>query len=105
MLAQEGEQAMLVVCGTDLYPNMKRCQLTPPVVIGLRSVAALKGTSDSSDLMLPGAVLGRVDDMLIICGVNVYPSALKKVLMKAFHEIVWTTLGADESLPPPIHRP
>jgi hypothetical protein len=96
---------MLVVCGTDLYPNMKRCQLTPPVVIGLRSVAALKGTSDSSDLLLPGAVLGRVDDMLIICGVNVYPSALKKVLMKAFHEIVWTTLGADESLPPPIHRP
>src|SRR6266853_337214 len=31
-------------------------------------------------LMLPGGVLGRVDDMLIIRGVNVYPSALANIL-------------------------
>jgi phenylacetate-CoA ligase len=31
-------------------------------------------------LMLPGGVLGRVDDMLIIRGVNVYPSALENIL-------------------------
>jgi 4-hydroxybenzoyl-CoA reductase subunit beta len=42
MLAEEGEQAMLVAGGTDLYPNMKRRQCTPPVVIGLRGIAALK---------------------------------------------------------------
>ncbi|HEV2579925.1 MAG TPA: FAD binding domain-containing protein, partial [Ktedonobacteraceae bacterium] len=42
MLAQEGEQAMLVAGGTDLYPNMKRRQFTPPVLIGLRAIAALK---------------------------------------------------------------
>ena len=31
-------------------------------------------------LLLPGGVLGRVDDMLIIRGVNVYPSALANIL-------------------------
>jgi phenylacetate-CoA ligase len=33
-----------------------------------------------SFLLLPGGVLGRVDDMLIVRGVNVYPSALANVL-------------------------
>lgn len=33
-----------------------------------------------SFLLLPGGVLGRVDDMLIVCGVNVYPSALAEIL-------------------------
>ena len=42
MLAQEGEQAMLVAGGTDLYPNMKRRQFAPPVLIGLRAITALK---------------------------------------------------------------
>jgi 4-hydroxybenzoyl-CoA reductase subunit beta len=42
MLAQEGEQAMLVAGGTDLYPNMKRRQFTPPVLVGLRYIATLR---------------------------------------------------------------
>ncbi len=42
MLAQEGEQAMLVAGGTDLFPNMKRRQFTPSIVIGLRNIASLK---------------------------------------------------------------
>lgn len=42
MLAQEGEQAMLVAGGTDLFPNMKRRQFTPAVVIGLRGIASLQ---------------------------------------------------------------
>src|SRR6202030_1927770 len=49
MLNQEGEQAMLVAGGTDLFPNMKRRQFTPPVVIGLRNIAALKGISGSPE--------------------------------------------------------
>ena len=49
MLAQEGEQAMLVAGGTDLYPNMKRRQFTPPVLIGLQAVAALKSISGSPE--------------------------------------------------------
>src|SRR5947208_9142265 len=42
VLAQEGERAMLVAGGTDLYPNMKRRQFTPEVVIGLRGIPDLK---------------------------------------------------------------
>jgi 4-hydroxybenzoyl-CoA reductase subunit beta len=50
MLAQEGEQqAMLVAGGTDLYPNMKRRQFTPSVLIGLRSILALKHISGSPE--------------------------------------------------------
>lgn len=47
MLAAEGSQAMLVAGGTDLYPNMKRRQFTPPVLIGLRQIAALKQINGS----------------------------------------------------------
>ncbi len=49
MLVQEGNQAMLVAGGTDLYPNMKRRQFTPPVLIGLRNIAALKYISGSPE--------------------------------------------------------
>ena len=49
LLAQEGEQAMLVAGGTDLYPNMKRRQFTPPVLIGLRGLAELKRVSGSPE--------------------------------------------------------
>jgi 4-hydroxybenzoyl-CoA reductase subunit beta len=49
VLAREGEQAMLVAGGTDLYPNMKRRQFTPPVLIGLRGIAELKHISGSPE--------------------------------------------------------
>jgi 4-hydroxybenzoyl-CoA reductase subunit beta len=49
MLDQEREQAMLVAGGTDLYPNMKRRQFTPPVLIGLRAISALKSISGSPE--------------------------------------------------------
>ena len=48
MLAQEEERAMLVAGGTDLYPNMKRRQFTPPVLIGLHGITALKHISGSA---------------------------------------------------------
>jgi 4-hydroxybenzoyl-CoA reductase subunit beta len=48
-LAQEEEQAMLVAGGTDLYPNMKRRQFTPPVLIGLRAISELKHISGSPE--------------------------------------------------------
>src|SRR5258708_27849824 len=48
LLIQEGDQAMLVAGGTDLYPNMKRRQFTPPVLIGLRGIPELKSISGSS---------------------------------------------------------
>lgn len=49
MLTAEGSQAMLVAGGTDLYPNMKRRQFTPPVLIGLRQITALKQISGSPE--------------------------------------------------------
>ena len=39
--AGEGPDAACVAGGTDLYPNMKRRQQTPKVVIGLSRIAAL----------------------------------------------------------------
>ncbi len=49
MLSFEGEEAMLVAGGTDLFPNMKRRQFTPPVVIGLRNIASLKTITGSPE--------------------------------------------------------
>ncbi len=49
MLTQEGEQAMLVAGGTDLYPNMKRRQFTPPILIGLRGIQSMKSISGSPE--------------------------------------------------------
>src|SRR5689334_14320695 len=40
LLAEHGARAMVVAGGTDLYPNMKRRQQEPEVLIGLRGIAA-----------------------------------------------------------------
>src|SRR5256886_2167675 len=42
MMADNGPDAMFVAGGTDLYPNMKRRQQTPKVVIGLTHVNELR---------------------------------------------------------------
>ncbi len=52
-------------------------------------------------LLLPGGVLGRVDDMLIIRGVNVYPSALANILhrfseVKEYRVIITSEGSMDE---------
>ncbi len=40
--AEHGDDAMFVAGGTDLYPNMKRRQMEPRVLIGLRDIQELK---------------------------------------------------------------
>ncbi|MBI3722912.1 FAD binding domain-containing protein [bacterium] len=45
ILAAEGPDAQVVAGGTDLFPNMKRRQQTPKVVVGLRRIGALRGRS------------------------------------------------------------
>jgi 4-hydroxybenzoyl-CoA reductase subunit beta len=60
MLAQEGADAILVAGGTDLYPNMKRRQFTPSVLIGLRNLPELKyiaGTPESGLCLGSGITL------------------------------------------------
>lgn len=43
MLAEGGPNAMAVAGGTDLYPNMKRRQFEPKVLVGLRGLRDLQG--------------------------------------------------------------
>lgn len=60
MLAQEGDRAMLVAGGTDLYPNMKRRQFTPGVLVGLRKVASMQlvnGTAEQGMRIGAGVTL------------------------------------------------
>ncbi len=53
-------------------------------------------------LALPGGVLGRVDDMLIVRGVNVYPSALADVLHRfpevAEYKVIVTQAGSMDEI-------
>lgn len=49
LLAEYGPEAMAVSGGTDLYPNMKRRQFEPKVLVGLRGLEGLKRITGSPD--------------------------------------------------------
>jgi len=55
LLAEHGPSASLVAGGTDLFPNMKRRQQEPRIVIGLRSVAELRGIAQTDGVLRIGA--------------------------------------------------
>ncbi|HEY4229239.1 MAG TPA: FAD binding domain-containing protein [Thermoanaerobaculia bacterium] len=55
--AGEGDASAYVAGGTDLYPNMKRRQQTPAVVIGLSRIAALRRLRADGD-GAQGTVIG-----------------------------------------------
>jgi 4-hydroxybenzoyl-CoA reductase subunit beta len=55
ILAGEGAQATVVAGGTDLWPKMKRRQMEPRVVVGLRHLVELRGVSGTSS---SGVTLG-----------------------------------------------
>src|SRR5579859_3635878 len=61
LLAEHGRQATVVAGGTDLYPNMKRRQQEPAVVVGLRSVAQLRGIQATDGLLRVGAMASLHD--------------------------------------------
>ena len=48
LMADHGPEAMLVAGGTDLYPNMKRRQFEPSVLVGLRGIRDIVGISGSA---------------------------------------------------------
>ena len=48
LIADHGPEAMLVAGGTDLYPNMKRRQFEPTVLVGLRGIRDIVGVSGSA---------------------------------------------------------
>jgi 4-hydroxybenzoyl-CoA reductase subunit beta len=47
-LAEHGSAAMLVAGGTDLYPNMKRRQFEPQVLVGLRGIREIASVRGSA---------------------------------------------------------
>jgi 4-hydroxybenzoyl-CoA reductase subunit beta len=49
LMAEHGRDAMLVAGGTDLYPNMKRRQFEPRVLVGLRGIGELAGARRGPD--------------------------------------------------------
>jgi 4-hydroxybenzoyl-CoA reductase subunit beta len=52
MLRDLGPDAMAVAGGTDLYPNMKRRQFTPNVLVGLRAIEGGSGIHANGGLRL-----------------------------------------------------
>ncbi len=42
LLHEHGPDAMPVAGGTDLYPNMKRRQFEPKVLVGLRGIESMR---------------------------------------------------------------
>jgi 4-hydroxybenzoyl-CoA reductase subunit beta len=48
LIADHGSEAMLVAGGTDLYPNMKRRQFEPTMLVGLRGIRDIVGVSGSA---------------------------------------------------------
>jgi 4-hydroxybenzoyl-CoA reductase subunit beta len=52
MLADNGKDAMAVAGGTDLYPNMKRRQFTPKLLVGLRQLEGARAIEADGGLRL-----------------------------------------------------
>ncbi len=62
-LGDHGREAMAVAGGTDLYPNMKRLQMAPRVLVGLRGIRELgeiRGSARGGLIVGAGATLTRV---------------------------------------------
>src|SRR5882672_3129348 len=65
MMADGGPDAMFVAGGTDLYPNMKRRQQVPKIVIGLAQLEELrtiKGKPKEDVILGAGLTLNEVAD-------------------------------------------
>jgi 4-hydroxybenzoyl-CoA reductase subunit beta len=56
MLADHGSEAMAVAGGTDLYPNMKRRQFEPKLLVGLRHLGEARGVTSNGALTLGALV-------------------------------------------------
>ena len=62
-LADLGPEALPVAGGTDLFPNMKRRQQTPAVVVGLRGVSGLRTVSGDPARGLSLGAMTRLCDV------------------------------------------
>jgi len=64
LMADHGADAMLVAGGTDLYPNMKRRQFEPKVLVGLRGIRELVGVRGSARR---GLSIGSATTLTTLC--------------------------------------
>lgn len=55
ILAERGDEAMLVAGGTDLFPNMKRRQFEPRFVVGIKQLHELRGIKNENGNLSIGA--------------------------------------------------
>jgi 4-hydroxybenzoyl-CoA reductase subunit beta len=75
MLAEHGPEALPVAGGTDLYPNMKRRQFEPKVLVGLQRLEGLRDMQGSPDEGVEmGALLTLTDVSQNDLILNAYPS-------------------------------
>src|SRR5262245_47048036 len=72
LMAEHGPAAMLVAGGTDLYPNMKRRQFEPSVLVGLSSIRELRGVSGRAKEGL------RVGPMTTLTAVARHPDVARR---------------------------
>jgi 4-hydroxybenzoyl-CoA reductase subunit beta len=70
LLAEHGPDAMAVAGGTDLYPNMKRRQFTPKVLVGLR------GLPDATRIAANGSL--TLGAMATLADVAAHPGVLAR---------------------------
>ncbi|MDM4015416.1 phenylacetate--CoA ligase family protein [Roseiconus lacunae] len=73
--AQDGEEAELVLTGLGRHGGPAIRYRTGDMVRGYRDHA-----HDCRFLFLDGGVLGRCDDMMVIRGVNVFPSSIEAIV-------------------------
>lgn len=67
LIAEHGAAAMFVAGGTDLYPNMKRRQFEPKVLIGLNAISELRGISNGDGITIrAGTTLSQVSNHPIL---------------------------------------
>jgi 4-hydroxybenzoyl-CoA reductase subunit beta len=69
LLAEHGGAATVVAGGTDLYPNMKRLQMEPRVLVGLRGIRELgeiRGSARDGLALGAGATLTRVSEHPVV---------------------------------------
>lgn len=64
-LAEHGAAAMVVAGGTDLFPNMKRRQFEPRVLVGLGAIAGLRGVRGSAR---EGLTIGALTTLTEVAG-------------------------------------
>lgn len=67
LIAEHGTAAMFVAGGTDLYPNMKRRQVEPQVLIGLNAIPELRGILNGDGITLrAGTTLHQISSSPVL---------------------------------------